>query len=503
MPLFVNTKAEANRHGVFALEKLLPTVITPTGTGVAAIVEQFAWGPVGQIFTPAGRGDLLNTLAPPGMSRTSAGYLALIKKAFPLLKAVRVLGLTAATASAVINRTGPVALVTVVLKSPGTAGNAVVVTTSAATDGDTNHFNITVSVTGASGTTTDTIENWNASNVGTPSALTAADLLRLTLVGSITNNSVGVPIISSTTCSGGTDGTIDAAAYVGTAGTGDRGLAKLEGDKTIDHVFTADPGNSLRAAVNAGIRAHVDARTDRIGYINGNSAQTAAAAQTDVASNRSQRLVYCDPWVYITDDVAQARQLVPSAVFAASLASQLPPSTSIAWKGDVVGTMLGGILDLEADRGDATALNTKAGIATFIREDEGGFRIEAGVTTIAPVNPLKKNLTRSRTGIYIARSIAVSIRGMTDIPNLPVYQQQILDAITSFMETLKKNGQTEDAVFLPHVRDYEIGDVAAENQQPDLDAGDFSVPLTAKTSSAMERIFINTNFGETVQITAA
>lgn len=502
MALFITTKAEALRHDVYALEKLSAAVITPTGTGTACIVEQFPWGPSQTLTTPTSRADLLNTLAPPGMTRTGSGYLALIRKAFPTLKYVRVLGSTAATATAVINKTGPTALITISLKYPGTEGNSVSITIAAASDGDANHFNITATVTGTSGTTSETIHNYNVSGIGTTSALTTADRARLRLIGSIAHNSTGVPILGSTTCSGGTVGTIDGTTYVGTAGTSNAGFAKLEGDKTIDHFFVADPGNSIRATVNAGIKAHADLMTDRVGYMNGNSANTAAQAQSDVASYRSQRVVYCDPWVYIIDDVDGTQRLVPSGPFAGSVASRLPPSTSIAWKSDVVGTMLGGIVDLESDRGDAAAQNTAAGIATFIREDDGGFRIEAGVTTIAPSSPTKKNLTRTRMGHYIARSVKSSLRPMTDMPNLPVYQQSIVDAVTTFMERLKKNATKEDAVFLPHVLDYGIGDLDSENPQEDKDAGDFSVPLDMKTSSSMERIFLNVNYGETVTVTA-
>ena len=96
MPLFITTKAEALRHDVYAQEKLLPAVITPTGFGVAALVEQFAWGPSQTLTTPTSRADLLNTVAPPGMSRTGAGYLALIRKGFHVIKFVRVLGSAAA-----------------------------------------------------------------------------------------------------------------------------------------------------------------------------------------------------------------------------------------------------------------------------------------------------------------------------------------------------------------------------------------------------------------------
>jgi phage tail sheath protein FI len=501
MGLFVSSKASATRHGVYAIEKTPPAVIAATGFGTAAMVEQLPWGPSQVLTSPTSKAELLLTIAPPGMTRTGSGYLSVIRKGFPFLKFVRVLGSTAVTASAAINKTGPTLLFTVALKYPGTEGNAVVITTSAASDGDANHFNITASVTGASGTTTDLIENYNLSGTGADTALTTADLAKLRLIGSITKSSSGVPILGSTTCTGGTNGTIDATTYVGTQGANDKGVAKLEGSKGIDHFFCGDPGNSIRAAVNAGFKSHADYMSDRCAYLNGNSANTATQAQTDVANYRSQRVVYCDPWVYLYDDVTGAKTLVTSAAFAASVASQLSPSTKIAWKSDEVISMLGGIVDLEADRGEATSTNTTAGIATFIREEDGGFTIEADPVTIAPTTPAKKSHTRTRMGHYIARSITKSLRSSVDAPNVPVNQQDCVDAVTTFMEVLKGNAG-RDPNHTPHVLDYGIGDLDAENPQASKDDGDFSIPLDVKTSSGMSRIFLSFNYGETVTVTA-
>jgi phage tail sheath protein FI len=508
MTLFVTSKASATRHGVFGLEKQPSTIIAAAGFGVAAIVEQFPWGPSQTLTEPSTPGELLVTLAPPGMTRTGAGYLTIIRKSFPLLKYVRVLGSTAAVASSIIPRTVPTGggnLVRVDLKYAGTEGNAVVVTASAASDGDANHFNITATVTGASGTTTDIIQNWNVSGVGADTTLGEADKAKLRLIGDVvkvaTGPATGLPTLGSVTATGGTNGTIAAADYVGTAGTNDRGIAKLEGDLTIDHFFTADPGNTDRAAVNAGIKAHADLMTDRVGYINGNSGLTVAATQTDVANYRSQRVVYVDSWCYVYDDVTGTKRLVPPAAFAASVASQLSPSTSIAWKGSPTGAMLGGIVELEADRGNSAATNTAQGICTLIRKPNGGFAFEAGVLTIAPSSPAKKNHTRTRMGHYMARSIKNSIGESVDAPNVPVIQQDIVDATVDFIENLVLNA-AKDPINLPHLVDGAVGDVQAENTDVDLAAGDFTLPIDAQTSSGMERIFLSFNFGETVTVSS-
>lgn len=501
MGLFVTSTAQATRHDVYAFEKTPPAVIKATGFGTAALVEQQSWGPSQTLTSPSRMGEMLNQVAPPGMNRTNSGYLAAIRKAFPFLKYVRVLGSTAVIASVTVNKTGPTALFIVALKYAGVAGNSVTVTTSAASDGDANHFNLTVAVTGASGTTTDFIANLNLSGVGADVLPTQTQLDQLLLVGTVTKSASGLPIIGSSSCTGGTDGTIDATTYVGTQSANDKGASKLESSKGIDHFFCGDPGNTIRAAVNAGFKSHADFMSDRCAYLNGNSGQTATAAQTDVASYRSQRVVYCDPWAYIYDDTDGTKRLVPTASFAGSVASQLSPSTSIAWKNDEVIALLGGIVDLEADRGDAASTNTTAGIATFIREEDGGFTIEAGVVTIAPTTPAKADHMRTRIGHYIARSIKKSLRGSVDAPNVPVNQQDCIDATVAFMEVLKGNAG-RDPNHTPHVLDYAIGDLGSTNPQASLDSGDFGIPLDAKTSTGMSRIFLNFNYGPTVQVTS-
>lgn len=502
--LFITSKSQARRHGVYAFEKPAPLVITPTGTGVAALVEQQSWGPAGVVTQAPSFAALLNMIAPPGMNRTNPGYMAATGKAFPTFKFVRVLGSAAVVASVDIPESGaePDDIIRVTAKYAGTEGNAITITISAATDGDANHVNITASVAGDSGSYEETIANFNASGVGAPTPLSQAEKNALVLVGDVTVLTAGVPEAGSYSLTSGANGTIDAARYVGTAGTGNHGVARFEGDKTIDHIFTGDPGNSLRAGVNAGLVAHANSMGDRVAYLNGPSGNTAAQAQSDVANYRSQRAVYCDPWCFSYDDVDGTKRLVTTASFAASVASQLSPSTSIAWKDPIVGDMLRGIVDLEADRGDLAAANTAAGIATFIAEEGGGFRIEAGVTTIAPQAPARKNLTRTRMGHYMARSIKESVRSSVDAPNVRENQQDIIDAITAFMEQLKRASASSRVNFEPHVIDYRIEDISASNSSSDIAAGDFNVDLSAQESSSMERIFINLNHGETVQITA-
>jgi hypothetical protein len=497
---FVSSTSSVTRHDVFAIERTPPAVVRAAGTGRVWLIGQFPWGPDGVVYAPTDPADRMLTFAPPGMSHTGSGYLATIRKAWADLRICRVLGPTApAKATKVLNDTA-VPCITVDAKYKGSAGNSISIVVSDPSDGDANHFNMTVSVTGASGTTEDFFKNLNYSGVGTNST---PDLSQARLVGAITlTGTPGRPDNGTFTMAGGGDGgSITSAEYVGTAGTGDKGMALVEAEKGPGTVFTDDPGNSIRAAVNAGLKALAALKKDRICVIKGNSGQTLAQAQTDVANYRDQGCVYVDSWVRIYDDVDGTLRLVGGDAFMASVLSQTAPSTSPAWKDPEVQAMLAGIIELESARGEGAGSNTSAGICTIIPEEDGGFTFEAGVTTIAPSDPRRRNITRSRMGHYMATAVTKSLRSYVDAPNVPLNQNDVVAAIDRFGRGLVA-ASARDPNHTPHLLAWEIQDLKAWNSQADLDSGKFIVPAKAKTSSAMEQIFFSVEYGETVQITA-
>lgn len=497
--LFVTSTTAALNHGIFAIERQPPAVIRPVGASIAAIVDQFPWGPDGAVYTVLDPNDFAKKFAPAGMSRTGGGWMAIASKAWPLLKVVRVLGTAAAKASVTINKAGPAAFIDVTLKYKGTAGNSCTATTAAATDGDANHFNLTVTVTGASGTTSDLFQNLNYSGVGTDSA---PDCSGCFLVGSITKTSAGTPILGTSSFTGGANGTINSTAYLGTQGSTDVGCALLEGDKTIDFVFTGDPGNSLRPAVNAGLVAHADYMTDRMAFINGDSGMTLAAVQTDVASYRSLRCCYLDNWAYQRDDVDGTERLTGPAPFAVSLASNLSPSTSFSWKSQDAQRFLRAIVSLETSRGPGGAYtNESQGICTLQREEDGGYTFEAAVVTSAPTDPTRRKYKRTRMAHYIAKSIAGSLRPYVDSPNVAFNQNDEVAAVSDFLGNLKRNATTNPNA-LPHIFDFAIRDLKTYNSDADLANDQFTIPADIKISPDQSKIFLSMQIGESVTITA-
>ena len=496
-PVFISSTSAARRHGAYAIERSPAAMVLPIGTGVAAIVAQFPWGPDGVVVTPSGSKDLIYQVAPPGMDHTGSGFLSIMSKGWPTLKFVRVLGSGAAPASASLTN-GTASVVTVGARFKGYFGNSLIATVSNASNGNPNYFQLEVQVAGVSGDTAEVIDNLNFSGIGADST---PDLSTLYLTGSVTKVAVGRPANGSYVFSGGSDGAVSALGYTGLAGTATGGISAFEGDGSIRHVFTDDPGPALRPAVNAALLQHAQAMGDRCAYINGNQGQTLSQVASDVSNYRSARVVYVDPWAYMLDDQGTKR-LVPPAAFAASVAAQLSPSTSIAWKDPEVIAMLSGVVDLEFDRGDGAADNTDQGVATLIQEDNGGFTFEAGVLTIAPNDPTRRNHTRTRIGDYAAVSMVRSSRSFIDAPNVPTNQQAVVTMIANFMEGLVA-AQTNDPNHTPHCLAYAIPALSEFNSQDDLDGGALTVPVDMKTSSGIERLFFSMQFGEAVQVSSS
>jgi hypothetical protein len=499
MGVFITSRSAATRHAVYAEERQSPAIIQATGTGVAGLVGQFPWGPDNEVITPTDPADRGLILAPFGMARTGSGWLATLQKGWPDLRIVRVLGSAAAKASAAL-LDGATEIVIVPARYKGTAGNSIICIVTDAADGDANHFNLEVAVSGANGTTSDLYENLNYSGVGTESPPVDVGP-RLT--GILVKVADGRPTNSIYTMTGGLDGTINSARYTGTAGGGDFGVALFENDLEVRSVFSDDPGNSIRVAVNAALASHATLMGDRLAVLNGDSGlATAAAVVTAAGANRSKRVVWVDPWVYVFDDTDGTERLVPPNSFAASVMAQLSPSTSPAWKDGRVGEMLQGINRLETPRGQSVSVLTTGGVMGLTKETSGGYRFEAGVLTIRPADPRSKNITRTRIGDYIATSITSSLRGSVDAPNVPLNQQSIIQAVSGFLEGMV-SAVNSDPNNLPHILAFQILPLDSANPQASLDAGDFVIPVKVKTSSAMERIFLSIEYGESVTVTAS
>jgi hypothetical protein len=495
---FVQSRAANNRHGIFAEERKSNPVVQAIGTGVVCLICQLPWGPDSVVQTFPDTATRNQTIAPYGMNRLGQGYLATIRKAWPDLRIVRVVGAGAAPATASLLATAT-AIVGVTLKYKGTAGNSVTVTTQTATDGVSTHFDLVISVSNGYGSTTETYPNNNLSGTG-------ADVLPVltnsVLIAAITKTAAGRPDNGTVTCSGGSDGTLSAASYIGTAQTGDTGIAACETDNGIRFVVTDDATTAFRPAVNAALVAHAVYMGDRFAILTGDSGLSPAGVATTVALNRSNRAIFVDGWYWMTDDTTGALQLVPPGPLAASVCANTSPSTSPSWKDPEIQALMASIVKLEKPRGAIAGVQTQNGIMTIIQETGGGYTFEAGVLTITPVSPAIERITRGRMGDYIAISATNSLRSYNDAPSVPVIRQRMIQAVTGFMDALKK-AQNSDPEHQPHVLDWWWGDFSAANPSSDVQNGIYILPLNAQTSAGLEQVYLSMQFGENVVRLAA
>src|SRR3972149_3367215 len=265
MPVFVQSITTPTLMGIYAIEREPPALVQSAGTATALLLGQFPWGPthVDQAtpFHPTNIGDLALTMAPPGMTRTGSGYLALLKKGWYDLRIVRAVGSAAAKATANLVKGGPPILVAT-LKYVGAAGNSVTWTIAAASDGDANHFDLTITITGASGTSSDILRNVDASG----SSYTDPTTTGCILLGSMTRSNTGRPTDGTGSFSTGSDGTVNSARYLGTAGAGDYRLALPQSDRAVRVVF-ADDRRARHGRPDGtdprGLWAHAGASPDR------------------------------------------------------------------------------------------------------------------------------------------------------------------------------------------------------------------------------------------------
>lgn len=494
MTLFQTSITPSLPPGVYAVSNPPPATIAPTGTGHSVIVGQFPWGPSNSYQSPAGMQAFWQTFAPAGMTRTGSAHLSTIRKGWPQLSGVRVADPSAVAASVVISSSTPTALFTVNALYTGTSGNSIIITIGASGDGVSGHFSLTATVSSASGSTSEFYDNNNVTGTGTqvlPNTTGSA------LLGAVTFTATGMPVAGNSTMASGTNGTVTSAMYVGTPGGNDKGFALLEGDGTIDGVFTDDCSSGFRSVVNAGLNAHGILTTDRICYIAGNSGQSAASAQTDVASYRSINSVYVDPWANVSDDTDGTIRLVPASCWAASVAAQIPPSLAISWRQN--STLLAGISSLETNRTTSRAQNIAAGICTLIPgpANIGGFTFDHGVNTSLTAG--QQDLTRTRMGIYIARSAVNSWYPFIDAPNISSFQQDLINSANNFLSQLQFNASVNAAV-LPYIVNFFILPTSASNTPASIAGGAFNVAAQIQTGASMARISLSMSYGPTVTV---
>jgi hypothetical protein len=328
MSLFIDSPAQADAPGAYAVEVPTPSNIDEVSLGYIGFVGQFDWGPMQSVFIPQDAKQLVDTFQPAGSPRTSTGWRAVMKRRGFTAKIVRVLDEDAIKATLSDAGTGGNLVSTA--KYFGTLGNSIVRTIAAASGGDTAKRDLTYTLTDpVTGTTSETYKDVAMNS--------APDVSKSLLLGSIvfSGGTMTVwPGNGSLNLAAGTNGgSLASIDYTGTAGAADAGVALFETQADVRVLVHDDCGNTMRAAVNAAFEAQCETLRDRIAVLESDpdAASWAAVKAAVTGSLVDGRVIWCGAWVTAADDSGIDRT-TPFSSFIATALVNLEPQQSHSWR---------------------------------------------------------------------------------------------------------------------------------------------------------------------------
>lgn len=427
------------------------------------------------------------------------------------------------------NSTAGNAVVRVIWKFPGTLPNSAgTVVTSAATNGDANAFNLAVAftdaLTGSSGE-----KFLNLKDVTTIALPTDLSGNRTSSTSTTVKNSnfidtillIGTPAARPADATwlafGGSNGSAIAAADYNNA------LTALAVKTNIRVVVADDCGDSIRTAVNADIATHIATKTDRLGILTSNQADSWTTIKGNsgngVGVQRDRRLRYY-PWVNVIG-VDGVEHKSPAGTFVASLTASNPTAQPDAWWDDSNNELisLGAISSLDTSQynpmdetiqGDATTL----GIGLIITLPNGRYTLLHDRTTSLKTAELFNTTQKIRLqwALDLKSGLAPWTNGPNDDPEQREADREVNRYIKKAAKKKPKEVATANADLLAQYPEFAAAgvtvgkpmfftNITTPNDADSIAAGEFAIALNAITPSVMEKIFVLFNVGTVIQST--
>lgn len=478
MSLFIDNESQANAPGFYAIDVPPPVVLQGISSGYCGFVFQGEWGPDSVVGEPVSTPEFLDTYFPAGCPRSSTGYRALMRRRLPL-RPVRIVGATAAAASATIVGTGGNLVATA--KYKGTVGNAITVTIAGA--GLTR--DITVRLRDAAGRQTE--EVYSAVPLPAAGVAVTVDVSRSKLLASmvLAGAMTAFPANGTSTMTTGSNGAVGSAEY-------EAALALLAARKDVGVVCVDDCGSSARVAVNAALLAHYNVTRDRMVVLQDDVDAAYATVKTTVGALRSPGVIAMGLWAKCLDDDGIER-VTPWATFVASALLALLPHESHAWHDDQVSRLYDAVTGYQGPfNPEDPAIQAAAmadGICLPQRRDRGGWALLHDRTT--SLTQGKIYATTARLKIYWAKSIRSGTASYQNGPNARSRRKDQVALVRDFMIREVKAGRCEDFAV------QDLTNVA------DRSNAIVRFSLRATTPGVQERTLLLVEAGESVQITDA
>jgi hypothetical protein len=505
-PYFTTNDADVSQlEGVYIKETNPPATVQETSLNTVGVFGTTLKGPVGVPQLIGSESRFIEIFG--------GGYLAgvninkvwtsILNKGFSSLYVTRVAAAAAVAASFTMESASGgagVATVRIDASSVGSWGNSLAWRVYAATNGVANAWNLDIkdTITGKTWTyqnlDTTTGGGDNTATVvgndpGAPIVLTKLSATRPSNSVASTDgaDTLGFTFLGQTVASytsvAGADGSVADSDYFGTG----KGLDTLATLKGVAIVYCAGYTSSTLKAATKVFAAN---SSDRV-FLIGTTDQTvlASAAVTDVATYRSDRLIYCFNHVYTIDPVLGTEVLVrPESWMAAVLANT---DVDIHPGEEDTKRFLAGITRIyypSLTRADYISLKA-AGIAA-LEIDLGSPVFVSGVVT--DLTPGKTEITRRRMADFLQLSAAFTLRFHVKKKNTEQRRTAIAATLKGWLSGLKRQGRV--------VEDFNI-DMDILNSSTDQANGIQRILMQVQLLPHMLEVVLTTEIGTGVTIT--
>lgn len=458
-PFFTSNENDLTQlEGLYIQELNPPAIVQGVSLNVVGINGECVRGPENKavLITSAGRfnevfGGRDYTANGQGGTRIGKVHLSLANKPFGSIYVVRGVAADAVKASFQLETAAggggtPIALIQAY--GFGVHGNNISHKVSAATDGDAGHWNLTIRYLGSDIVYQSLNTTTGNDNLATIVGTDDSRLVVVTKVGSgrPVNGAAGIdgadangftPLgtaVAGFVVTTGSDGTIADTDFTGTA----KGLELLAATKGIAVVFVAE---RMSATIKDKIELLAASAVDRV-FIAGSDTDAVgvAAAVTDVALQRSDRIIYTYNHPFTRDPDTQAEVVTRPEPWLASVLSQT--DVDIHPGEEDTKKFLAGITRLSNEalqRQDYITLKA-AGICALEHDD--GFSFVSGVTSTLTSG--KTEITRRRMTDYLQLSLAVELRHSVKKKNTVLRRKANAALIQGFLKDLQKQQRIVD-----------------------------------------------------------
>lgn len=490
------TKASDAKYGVNFLD--LPPPASPIGavSRKIGIVGDFPWGAPNVARTCYSFDDVMAYFAPKhfatGVSGSDA-MKAFVGAKFPgPIVLVRINATDAVARSSSYTVTGGAWVGACPYK--GALGNDVTITWAAATDADSAHRDLTISIGTAYSATYTNVTVATLPTLGDP---------YITWTATSSPSVLPAAAASATATTAGANGTAVAGDYVGSSSS-NVGIRLFYGSGlNVNALTVAECPSSLVASVNAGLKAYADdAGKSGIAILCSVASQTAATAATYGSgfANTQSKVAGIWPRVSVTDTRLSTFPTITidaNVMFACACVGVDPWESP---EGVNSTNYFTAVTALETDTATDTAyaaINSGGMSALFI-DDTLGPLVRGAVTTNTTSG--QTDIIRSMYRAYFSENVAAYAIRYVGAPLQVNLTRSILgERVKPLYNSIV--GFCADEQTKGHINGYTVDPFGA-NVQADIDAGTWSIATAIDTFAPLRVMIIRTQIGSTVVTTS-